>query len=124
MVIAQGCKSAKSSTYQITTKPLVGIKHKGIVIAGVKYIISLSVWTNPFNKTDTYTRYICAFKLLGNVQIQMNFNGNYLTSLFFIGSDSAKITNVSIPLDKPECMRNFKFIFCMVQFGSPPTTST
>ena len=48
MVIAQGYKSAKSSTYQITSKPLVGIKYKGIVIAGVKYSIALGVWTNPF----------------------------------------------------------------------------
>jgi hypothetical protein len=41
-------RDAKAQNLQLTTKPLVGIKYKGIVIAGVKYSITLSVWTNPF----------------------------------------------------------------------------
>lgn len=41
-------RDAKAQNLQLTTKPLVGIKYKGIVIAGVKYSIALSVWTNPF----------------------------------------------------------------------------
>jgi hypothetical protein len=41
-------RDAKAQNLQLTTKPLVGIKYKGVVIAGVKYSIALSVWTNPF----------------------------------------------------------------------------
>jgi len=33
-------RDAKAQNLQLTTKPLVGIKYKGIVIAGVKYSIA------------------------------------------------------------------------------------
>jgi hypothetical protein len=62
----------------------VGIKYKPVVIAGVKYNIALSVGTNPFEQN----RFLRIFESLGNVQIQLNFDGNYLTRLSFIGSDS------------------------------------
>ena len=41
-------KDAKAQNLQLTTKPLVGIKYKGIVIASIQYNIALTVWTNPF----------------------------------------------------------------------------
>ena len=41
-------KDAKAQNLQLTTKPVVGIKYRGIVIASIKYNIALSVWTNPF----------------------------------------------------------------------------
>ena len=41
-------RDAKAQNLQLTTKPLAGIKNKGIVTARVKYSIVLSVWINPF----------------------------------------------------------------------------
>ena len=41
-------RDAKAQNLHLTTKPLEGTKNKGIVTAGVKYSIALSVWINPF----------------------------------------------------------------------------
>ncbi|MDW0182559.1 MAG: hypothetical protein QOK91_05800 [Nitrososphaeraceae archaeon] len=40
-------RDAKAQNLQLSTKPLAGIKNKGVVIARVKYSIALSVWFNP-----------------------------------------------------------------------------
>ena len=41
-------RDAKAQNLHLTTKPLAGTKNKGIVTAGVKYSIALSVWIDPF----------------------------------------------------------------------------
>ena len=57
-------RDAKAQNLQLTTKPLAGIKNKGIVTAGVKYSIALSVWINPLNKPDpcAYPNHLVTFK--------------------------------------------------------------
>ncbi|MDW0298051.1 MAG: hypothetical protein QN784_06305 [Nitrososphaeraceae archaeon] len=40
-------RDAKAQNLQLSTKPLAGVKNKGVVIARAKYCIALSVWINP-----------------------------------------------------------------------------
>jgi hypothetical protein len=39
---------AKAQKLQVTSKPLAGIKYKGVVVGALKYSIAYSEWSNPF----------------------------------------------------------------------------